>query len=33
MMSIEKVRELEQAYRSFEGKGDVFNSYPAITAS
>lgn len=32
MMSIEKVRELEQAYRSFEGKGDVFNSYPAITA-
>ena len=31
-MSISKVRHLEEAYRAFEGKGDVFNLLPAITA-
>lgn len=30
-MSIEKVRQLESEYKSFEGKGDVFNLFPAIT--
>ena len=32
MVSIEYIRNLEEEYRSFEGKGDVLNLYPAITA-
>ena len=31
-MSIAEVRRLEEVYQSFEGKGDVFNLFPAITA-
>lgn len=31
-MSISEVRRLEEAYRAFEGKGDVLNLFPAISA-
>lgn len=31
-MSISEVRHLEEAYRAFEGKGDVLNLFPAISA-